>query len=135
MLDEHHDQRFLLCCIFCVGNTVSPLKAFTEGAVGQKRKIQENNATLIVFKIPAATKAEKDRPTFLAMAGDLYNVKDYIKESIRFEQNVNGITIPVPHDALPAKYASREFTAQCVSSMDHKLRDLKDFILADMEVS
>lgn len=115
---------------------MSPLREFTSSNIGRKRSAEEATALFIICKVPALpNEASKDVSVVIFFVGDFYDYKEIIKESIKGEQELNGVTIYVPRDARSAKFISRTFLAEQLSLMDPETREFKKFITANIEVS
>lgn len=88
----------------------------------------------MLFKVPGG-EGDDDRTVAALLYGDCFEIKEIVKMSVRTEQEVNRVTIPVPRDAFPAKYVSRSLFAIQLSLMKQKAPDLKQQLASHMEVS
>lgn len=89
------------------GITANPLQLMSE--VGQKRPLGSdagNAVTLIVVTVFDNSGENNHLPVAIFFKGDVFCVKDNIKQCDTAETIVNGLTIPVVMNALKAKYIS-----------------------------
>lgn len=113
------------------GNTVSPIKSFTTNI--KKRKADECTGVMLEFVI-AGMSGEVDCPAALMFSGDFYSLKEFIKDGMKYEQEVNRVTIPVPRDACPAKFLSSKLLNDQLCLMDSEVLDMVKFVRENMEV-
>ena len=109
------------------------MRAFS--TIARKRKSDESSGTMLIFKIVGDGLLEKDHSVALFICGDFYALKEIIKDSVKYEQEINNVTIPVPRDAHPAKFLSKDLLTKRVRVMDSEILGMAKFIQNNVEIS
>lgn len=73
---------------------------------------------MILEYIVAGMNGEPDYTVALMIVGDFFSLKEYIKDGMKFEQEVNRVTIPVPRNAWPAKFKNSKVINEQLHAMD-----------------
>lgn len=108
------------------------MKAFA--TVARKPKSDECTGLLAEFVIPGMG-GELDYTAAVVIVGPFYSLKEFIKDGVRFEQEINHVTIPVPRNAEPAKFLSSEWLNERIRVMDREIHGMALFFEKYIEVS